>query len=156
MNRAGRSQRLLRSLPLAAAALAAALVAGCNTYHYYDITVQAMTPVTENETSTMNFCQVLVSGAASDTISWSNNYGCPPMKFPDLIAFEYATFADSGQITFTFNGYTQNVDPNGLCTTGTVTLPAGSTITQSGTVPLTSFNQTNCTVHVSGTGGTGM
>jgi hypothetical protein len=144
--------RFLRALPAAVVVLGAALAGGCNTYHYYDIDIRAMSPVTEIQTSTMNFCEVLVSGADSDTIAMTGGNGCPPANFPDIGTFEFATFADSGQITFTFNGYLMNLDPGGLCTTAPATLTASSTITQTGMITLTSFNETNCPPHVSTTG----
>ena len=136
-------------LPLLAVILGAALFGGCNTYHYYDIDTQAMSPVTETQTSTMVFCQLVVSGAASDTIGLAQGTGCPPNGFPDIGTIEYATFADSGPITFTFNGYyMMQVDPNQLCTTGSTTLTASDQITQMGTILLTSFNETNCPPHI--------
>ena len=137
-----------RRLPVLAVVLGAALFGGCNTYHYYDIDTQAMSPVTEIQTSTMTFCQLVVSGAASDAIGLGKGTGCPPLSFPNIGAIEYATFADSGQITFTFNGYLTDIDPGDLCTTGSTTLTASDQITQTGTILLTSFNETNCPPHV--------
>jgi hypothetical protein len=134
--------------PLLAVVLGAALF-GCNTYHYYDIDIQGMSPVTEIQTSTMNFCEVVVSGAASDTIGLTMGVGCPPLGFPDIGTIEYATFADSGPITFTFNGYLMDVDPSDLCTTASTMLTASDQITQMGMITLTSFNETNCPPHVS-------
>jgi len=96
----------------------------------------------------MTFCQVVVSGAATDTIGLANGFGCPPSGFPDIGTIEYATFADSGSITFTFNGYLTNVDPGELCTTSSAMLTAGAEITQMGTITLTQFNETNCPPHV--------
>jgi hypothetical protein len=137
-------------LPLLAVILGAALFGGCNTYHYYDIDVEGTSPVTEIQTSSMAFCQLVVSGAASDTIGLADGTGCPPAGFPKIGAIEYATFADSGQITFTFNGYQTNVaDPSELCTTAFTTLTASDQITQTGTITLMSFNETNCPPHVS-------
>jgi hypothetical protein len=137
-------------LPVLALIVGAALFGGCNTYHYYDISIQGMDPVTEIETSSMTFCQVVVSGAATDTIGLAEGVGCPPIGFPNLGAIEYATFADSGQITFTYNGYqTNSADPSDLCTTNSTTLTASDQITQTGTITLSSFNDTNCPPHVS-------
>lgn len=127
--------------------LGTALGLGCNTYHYYDITVKSVNPVTTTETSSMNFCTLLVSGAASDSLDLSMMFGCPPAG-ANIGTFEYATFADSGNITFTFNGYSQALDPNMLCTSENITLPANDTITQTGTIMLTMFNDTNCPPHV--------
>jgi hypothetical protein len=146
-----RCRRFLRGLPVAAlgALLFGVLAAGCNTYHYYDITVTSMSPVTVTELSSMNFCEIVVSGSASDTIPWSgaNMMGCPPAG-STIGTFEYATFADSGSITFTFNGYSQQVDPSMLCTTGKTTLPANDTITQTDQITLTSFSDTVCPPNV--------
>jgi predicted small secreted protein len=136
-------------LPLALAVLGASLVAGCNTYHYYDIDIKASSPVTETETSVMNFCQVTVAGAASDTLSLTGGDGCPPNGFPDIGTVEYATFADSGEITFTFTGYIQNLDPSGLCTTASTMLTASDEITQTATITADQWNATNCPPHVS-------
>ncbi len=135
--------------PLLAVILGAALFGGCNTYHYYDIDIKAMSPVTEIQTSAMTYCQVVVSGAASDIIALADDVGCPPSKFPDLGTLEWATFVDSGQITFTFNGYLMNnVDPSDLCTSAATTLTASSQITQTGTITMTSFNEATCPPNV--------
>jgi sorbitol-specific phosphotransferase system component IIA len=127
--------------------LGATLVLGCNTYHYYDITVMSQSPVTVTETSGMNVCTLVVSGAASDALDLSMTLGCPPSG-SNIGTFEYATFADSGNITFTFNGYSQQIDPGMLCTSNKVTLPADGTITQTGMISLTSFDETVCPPHV--------
>jgi hypothetical protein len=130
--------------------LGATLVLGCNTYHYYDISVMSQSPVTVTETSGMSFCALVVSGAASDSLDLSQAGvpACPPSGV-NIGTFEYATFADSGNITFTFNGYAQpGIDPSDLCTSSMVTLPANDTITQSGTITLMSFDETKCPPHV--------
>lgn len=144
-----RSKRFLRGLPLGALLLGVLLTGGCNTYHYYDITVTSMSPVTVTELSSMSFCTIVVSGASSDTIPWSetNMMGCPPSS-STIGTFEYATFADSGSITFTFNGYSQVPDPSMLCATANVVKPANDTVTQTGTITLTSFDETTCPPHV--------
>jgi hypothetical protein len=144
-----RTSALRWGLSLVVALVGVSVVAGCNTYHYYDIDIRGMSPVTETQTSSMTFCQVVVTGAASDTIGLAGGVGCPPSNFPDIGTIEYATFADSGQITFTFNGYSQNIDPKDLCTMASETLTASDAITQTGTITLTSFDQTNCPPHVS-------
>ncbi|HSY41413.1 MAG TPA: hypothetical protein VLA79_17870 [Polyangia bacterium] len=132
-------------LPLLAAVLGAALFGGCNTYHYYDIDVKFMSPVTETQVSVMKLCLVDVSGAASDTLVLD----CPPAKFPDLGTFEYATFADSGTITFTFNGfYDLPQSSSNQCTSSPTSLTASDQITQTGTITITDFNTTNCPLSV--------
>jgi hypothetical protein len=132
--------RFLRALPLLAVVLGG-LASGCSTYHYYDIDVKFMTPVTETQVSVMKLCLVDISGATSDEITLD----CPPVNFPDMGTFEYSTFADSGPITFTFNGfYDLPQSPSNQCTSKGTTLTASDQITQTGTITLTDFNATNC------------
>jgi hypothetical protein len=141
----GRFSKGLPRLPLLAVVLGAALVGGCNTYHYYDIDVKFMSPFTESQASVMKLCLVDVSGAASDTLALD----CPPDKYPDLGTFEYATFADSGTITFTFDGFFDVPrSSSNQCTSSAVPLAATDQITQTGTITLTDFNATNCPLSV--------
>ena len=136
--------RFLRAVPLLAVVLAG-LASGCNTYHYFDIDVKFMTPVTETQVSVMKFCLAEVSGAASDTVALD----CPPAKFPDMGTFEYSTFVDSGPITFTFNGFFDSPQsPSNQCTSHSTTLTASDQITQMGTITVTDFNTTNCPLMV--------
>ena len=93
----------------------------------------------------MKLCLVDITGAASDTLVLD----CPPAKFPDMGTFEYSTFADSGSITFTFNGfYDAPQSSSNQCTSGATTLTASDQITQTGTITLTDFNATNCPLMV--------
>jgi hypothetical protein len=117
---------------------------GCSTYHYFDITITAATPVTETETSSMTTGQIVVTGADSETVLVAG----PGGNFPSFGTFEYATFTDSGSLTFTYNGYQQNVDPNAVCTTGSTNMTASSEITQMGAITLTSYDSTKCPPHV--------
>jgi hypothetical protein len=143
----GRFLQGLPRLPILAAVLGAALVGGCNTYHYYDIDVTFASPFTDEQASVMKLCEVQVSGAASDLLVLI----CPPMKYPNLGTFEYATFADSGSITFTLNAYYDTPpSPGNLCTSAPLTLTASDQITTSGTITATDFNATNCPLNVSG------
>jgi hypothetical protein len=148
MKSAHKSPKIWPAAVLCAALSIAALVSGCNTYHYYDIDVKAASPVTQTQISGMQFCQILISGADSHTINWTQGIGCPPQGFPDIGSFEFSSYADSGNITFTFNGYSMNLDASMLCSTASTTLPANGTITQAGTITLTSFNVTACPPHV--------
>ena len=132
--------RFLRAVPLLAVVLGG-LSSGCNTYHYYDIDVKFVSPFTANDASVIKLCLVEVSGAASDTVVLD----CPPANYPDMGTFEYATFADSGSITFTFNGfYDLPQSSSNQCTSNHTTLTASDQITQTGTITLTDFNATNC------------
>jgi hypothetical protein len=137
--------RFLRAVPLLAVVLGG-LASGCNTYHYYDIDVKFMSPVTESQVSGMKLCLVDVSGAVSDEVTLE----CPPVNFPVMGTFEYSTFADSGSITFTFNGfYDTPKSSSNQCTSGVTMLTASDQITQMGTITLTDFNVTNCPLMVS-------
>jgi|SRR5450631_510084 len=137
--------RFSKGFPLAAVVLGAALFGGCNTYHYFDVDVKFMSPFTSTQASVMKLCLVEVTGAASDTLSLS----CPPDNYPDMGTFEYATFADSGPITFTFKAfYDTPQSSSNQCTSGVTALTAGDQITQTGTITLTDFNATNCPLSV--------
>jgi hypothetical protein len=136
--------RFLRALPLLA--LLGGLTGGCNTYHYYDIDVKFMSPVTSTEVSVMKFCLIDVTGAASDTLILD----CPPANFPSWGTFEYTTFVDSGSLTFTFNGYldTPRSSSNQCTSLGQTTLTASDQITQTGTITVSDFSTTNCPLMV--------
>lgn len=132
--------RFLHAVPLLAVVLGG-LASGCDTYHYYDIDVRFATPVTSPVVSVMKLCLVDVSGAASDEVTLD----CPPAKFPDLGTFEYSTFADSGQITFTFNGFLDTPkSSNNQCASSSTTLTGSAQITQTGMITVDNFNTTNC------------
>ena len=132
--------RFLRAVPFLALVLGV-LATGCNTYHYYDIDVQFMSPVTGGQVSVMKLCLVDVSGATSDEVTLA----CPPANFPDWGTFEYATFVDSGSLTFTFNGYLDTPkSSSNQCTSHGTTLTASDQITQTGTITVSDFNTTNC------------
>jgi hypothetical protein len=137
--------RFLRVVPLLAVVLGG-LATGCNTYHYFDIDVKFASPVTATQVSVMKLCQVDISGAASDELTLD----CPPANFPDWGTFEYATFVDSGSLTFTFNGYfdTPKSSSNQCSSMGKTTLTAGDQITQMGTITVSDFNTTNCPLMV--------
>ena len=138
--------RFLRPVPLLALVLGG-LASGCDTYHYYDIDVKFMSPVSETQVSVMKLCLIDVSGAASDEVVLP----CPPANFPDMGTFEYSTFADSGPITFTFNGfYEAPKSSTNQCTSNMTMLTASSQITQTGTITVSDFNTTNCPLMVSG------
>lgn len=138
----------LAGLLLTAGALA---TGGCSTYHYYDIDVQ-FGSVSLEEAGVLQICELDVTGADSHSTHLpSSTVGdkttvCPiDRNWPDMGKFEFATFADSGTLTFKVTGYKGlPAGPATLCTTGTVDLPANSTITQSGTITMGTFDDTNC------------
>jgi hypothetical protein len=104
--RAIRSFGLLPIVALVAAA-------GCNEYHYYDVSVTFNIASGQfagtNEISTIQRCVLTVSGADSATLVSGLENGCPPMSAAGISTqmgiSEFATFADSGQLTFTFAAY---------------------------------------------------
>ncbi len=133
-----------RSL-LGFAALALLLGGGCNTYHYFDVTIVFDSTLPEEQVGYLQLCNVAVSGADSDSLMIPTNADkksyCPVTdfhSFPTLGTFEYSTFSDSGEIKFSFNGYDfLPAMPNYLCATGSVSFTAGAAITQSKTLNVT-------------------
>ena len=128
-------RRLARLVPL----LALIAAAGCNEYHYYDIDVSFNIASGQfagtNEISTIQRCVMTVSGADSGTIVMGLEQGCPPMTVAGvgtrLGIVEFATFADSGQLTFTFAAYDDRTTVD-ACKTGqgvkTVNVSSATTI----------------------------
>jgi hypothetical protein len=104
-----RAIRCIRLLPV----LALLAAAGCNEYHYYDVSVAFNIASGKfagtNEISTIQRCVLTVSGADSATLVSGFENGCPPMSAAGISTqmgiSEFATFADSGQLTFTFSAY---------------------------------------------------
>jgi hypothetical protein len=131
--------RGLRLLP----ALALVAAAGCNEYHYYDLDVSFNIASGQfagtNEISTIQRCIMTVSGADSATITFGLENGCPPMTAAGIGTrvgiVEFATFKDSGQLTFTFAAYddTTTVD---ACKTGQGTKTINATSASTTTEPL--------------------
>lgn len=136
------------ALSLVAGALAAS---GCNTYHYYDVDIK-FGDITEPQAGVLQLCHLDVSGAASDSVNLPSTSlndpttVCPiAHNWPDMGQFEFATFADSGSITFTITAYKDTVrSQDNLCTTGSVTLNASSQITHQGTITMGSFDDAKC------------
>jgi len=142
---------MMRKGFLALALLATSLVAGCNSYHYFDIDVE-FGPVTSEQASQLQFCVLLVSGADSNSANFPSSVAgdqtsvCPPMgNYPKMGTFEYSTFTDSGSLTFTVNGYKAvSTSNDNLCTSGQTSINASSEITQMGTITMGSFDTTKC------------
>jgi len=139
-------------LPLAVLLAAAGFTAGCDTYHYYDIKVSFGT-VTEEEAGVLQVCTLAVTGADNHTSTFPNGNGndgksvCPVTNnWPTMGTFEFASFADSGSLTFTVNGYSSEpVTAANLCTTGSLTVPADGTITTMQTLTMGAFaTSSNC------------
>jgi len=128
---------------LAAAALAIVCAlggAGCNTYKYYNIHVTfdnaGSMPFTTASAFSVQSCVVNVSGADSSQFRLPQGR-CPNMtpggNVLDPGVFEFSTFADSGNLTFTIDAF-QDVTETAACKIGhgTVTLPVSATITTAG------------------------
>jgi hypothetical protein len=104
-------RRLARLLPL----LALVAAAGCNEYHYYDITVSfnqntASGGFGPNEAARIQVGVFTVSGADSDELRIGpNNRGLPLSPGgATLGVIEFSTFADSGTLNFKFEAYCRN------------------------------------------------
>jgi hypothetical protein len=114
-------RRLLVILALAAASVGAA---GCNDYHYYDVSVSFNIGSGTNqfavsgEVSTIQVMVMTVSGADNGSIQIGPNAnGLPLNSGTTLGTFEFSTFADSGQLTFTATAFDDaNSTPD--CKTG--------------------------------------
>ncbi|HXJ19824.1 MAG TPA: hypothetical protein VMT03_06280 [Polyangia bacterium] len=123
------------------------LAGGCNSYHYFDITVD-FGSVSFEEAGGIKRCEVFVSGADTDNFvlpsTGAKRVACPiDSNWPELGTFEYSTFTDSGSLTFTMNAY--NMTPpmdSYICVSGATTLSASSAITQTATITLAQGNQT--------------
>lgn len=134
----GRRLRLV-SLALAVTALGAA-AAGCDSYHYYDMDLMFSTAWTGgiNSAGAAQLCKVSITGADSHDFNLNN---CGIMannsNYPDVGTFEFATFADSGTLTFTVNAY-NGTPPTDACLfgSGTTMMKASSTVTQMGTITI--------------------
>ena len=131
-----------RSILVAFCLLAGLVVggAGCNTYRYFDVQVTfdatANPPFTKASAFSVAVCQVTVSGAAHDSFKLPDGT-CPDMRTNGNPlsggAFEYSTFADSGNITFALDAF-QDVSQADNCKigSGTLTLPVTGIITTTG------------------------
>lgn len=121
--------------------------AGCNTYHYFDVQV-SFGALGVEEAGGIKACQVVVTGADTYDIelpptTQGAKMVCPiGDNYPDLGTFEYSTFTDSGNLTFTLNAFnTTQLNTNNICISGSTTLPASSAITHTGMITLTQGSQ---------------
>jgi hypothetical protein len=133
--------------------LAGALgLGGCSTYHYYDIQVERGS-VSIEQVGVLQLCHLDVTGADSHSVDLPSSLNgdtkhtiCPPPSSSTVMGtFEFATFEDSGSLTFTVTGFKDSFpSSDNLCTSGTLTLKASSQITTMGTLKLDSFDDTKC------------
>ncbi len=149
MTRLGRllGRRLgVASLALALAGLALG-AAGCDSYHYYDMDLMFSSAWVGgiNSAGAATLCKVEISGADSHEIDLNNcGLNNNNSNYPDVGTFEFATFADSGTLTFAVNAY--NGSPPGaacLFGGGTTSIKASSQITTMGMITIEP-NGTGC------------
>lgn len=142
MTRLGRL--LGRRLGLASLALALAGpalgAAGCDSYHYYDMDLVFSSAWAGgiNSAGAAQLCKVSITGADSHDFSLNNcGFMSNNSNYPDVGTFEFATFADSGTLTFTVNAY-NGTPPGPACLfgTGMVSINASSQVTQTGMVTI--------------------
>lgn len=149
--------RVSRLFALASVAAASLLGAGCNSYHYFDVKIQVdQSSLPLDKAGYLQLCQITVTGADNELITLprsGNGAGnampaCPfGSNYPVLGTFEYATFADSGKLTFSFAGFDSTpVMESFHCASGSVDFTAGSTITQSMTL-MVSAGPNDCVSH---------
>jgi hypothetical protein len=147
-----RVRRLLgRRLPHVSLALALVVTAlgaaGCDTYHYYDMGLIFSSDWVGglNSAGGATLCKVNISGADSHEFPLPLCGLTDSTHYPDVGTFEFATFADSGTLTFTVDAY--NGSPPGpacLFGTGTTSMPASSQVTQKGMITVAPNGQPGC------------
>jgi hypothetical protein len=110
----------MRALRVLLPVLALAAAAGCNEYHYYDLTVSfnqnaASGGFAANEAGMIGVCVFTVSGEDSGTFRIGPNRQNLPLQngSTTLGVVEFSTFADSGTLNFKIEAYQ-----------GSVTVPA--------------------------------
>jgi hypothetical protein len=78
---------------------------GCHTFKYFDMTVSFDQTMDSADIRTISRCRILVSGADSDNFIMDK---CPNHAATDPhgpYVFEYSSFADSGTLSFAFEGF---------------------------------------------------
>jgi hypothetical protein len=132
-----------RRRPFSSGALALAVLAlgaaGCDTYHYYDMDLMFGSDFGGAANVGMaQLCRVDISGADSHEFTLD---ACGLLSGTSNIQnvgiFEFATFADSGTLTFTVDAY-NGTPPTPTCLfgVGTTSLPASSQVTTTGTITI--------------------
>jgi hypothetical protein len=111
---------------------------GCNTYKYFEIHL-SFDPMSlqSDQSSAISQCWITVSGADSAKFRLRPDK-CPPKVNAtaplDVGTFEFSTFADSGSLTFKFDGYLGvGMESRCILATGTKMVPVSglTTITDS-------------------------
>ena len=100
----------------------------CSNYSYVDLDIKLGSGFNTVTINQIEVCHMFVTGAATDDFS-ARTRGCarPPARpRVDMGMFEYSTFADSGNLTFTLKLF-EYPESNAACEIGvgstTVTLP---------------------------------
>ena len=140
------SKLVAHKVVLGALLLGASLMAGCKSYHYYDVDVKFMSGFTLESAGMIQLCTLNVSGADSGAFRFPDNDTntgvpvCPVQQnYPDLGTFEFSTFEDSGTLHFVVSAYNMNTTPptqNNCFAAGSVDIPASSAITTTGMITL--------------------
>lgn len=134
-------------MPLLALALGAG---GCHTFKYFDITMTFdQASFDDASILTISRCRVLVSGAESNNFILDkcpdHAAADPHMGTPPGYVFEYASFADSGTLTFDLKAYTGLRDvPECLLGEGTKGIPVTSATTIMGSLSVAKNPAWNC------------
>jgi hypothetical protein len=126
----------LLALVLGVASLGAA---GCNEYHYYDVQVNFDVSAGQfagsTELSTIKVMVMGVSGADTADIQIGPNANGLPNTSSMFGVFEFATFADSGKLTFNVRAYNDaSSNPDCQVGQGMTTVDASSMTTNTATV----------------------
>ena len=136
-----RPWRFVGRVPILALALGALGAGACDSYHYYDMDLQFDTAANKFTTATVGeaqLCRVQISGADSHEFDLADcSLNSDNSNIPDVGTFEFATFADSGTLTFTVNAYT-SLNPTDACLfgVGTTSVTATSQVTYTGKITI--------------------
>jgi hypothetical protein len=124
--------------------------AGCNEYHYYDVTVSLDNTLRSNTImGGIQRCDVTIKkekGGIEDTflLTRSNSDNGCPLADTSEGSFEYSTFKSSGSLSFTIAAYDDvNTKPECKIGEGEATIPAKAT-TNEGTVTVMANGAAGC------------
>jgi hypothetical protein len=123
-------------------------VAGCSSYHYFDIDVKLDTTLGSNGTSSrIQLCNLTIKnekGGIEDDFPLTRKNASDvlcPVSGSTIGTFEYSTFKDSGSLTFTVAAYNMlnSVDETCKMGEGSVTVEVKDT-TNAGTLTVNAIN----------------
>ena len=132
------SMRLHGLLALVCLALGAG---ACSSFSYFDLDLKFGTGFDFVKISTIDSCQLLVTGAANDDIVLPAAQ-CRASTSGEFGTVEYSTLADSGNITFTLtaSAFPSN-NPNCKLGDGSTTVEAGKAVRKTATVTAVAMSQ---------------